>query len=269
MHPLFVKIGGFPIHWFGVMMALAFFAGLANWTWLGRKEGRDFNYCSDLVFWIMVSGVIGARLAYVVSDFKMFAAAPVRILYLQEGGLIYYGGFVGALIALGVFARVHKEKGLALLDFAVTSLPLGHALGRIGCFLNGCCHGREYEGLFSVTYPWHSLPWYAQYEANRLAADAGRTNPVHPVQLYEAAFNLVLYVLLVMAFRRRKTDGGVTVLYLLLYPAGRFLFEFLRGDERMQWFHLNVAQALSAVFFTVGIVLWLVLRRLRPVVSRP
>jgi len=153
MHPIFFKIGPLPIHSFGVMMGLAFLAGLYNWVLLGRKEGRDYSYCSDLLFWIMISGILGARLACVVSDWPYYAEKPVRILQIWNGGLIYYGGFVAAALAVVIFARVHKQNLLSVLDFVATSVPLAHAFGRVGCFLNGCCHGIVHQGLLSVRYP--------------------------------------------------------------------------------------------------------------------
>lgn len=264
MHPVCFKIGSLQIQWFGVMLAAGFLAGLASWTFLGKKEGRDFNFCSDLLFWIMVAGIVGARLAYVISDFRAFMEQPVTILYLHRGGLIYYGGFIGAGLALGIFAAIHHERFLALVDFTITAVPLTHFFGRIGCFINGCCHGREYSGMFSVTYPQGSLPWDSQFYQHRINADAAYTLPVYPVQLFEALFNLFLYFFLVREYGRRKEDGRVTALYLMIYPVGRFSLEFFRGDERMRWAGgLSVAQVISLGLFAVGLSIWLFWRRER------
>jgi len=180
------------------------------------------------------------------------------ISFIHRGGLIFYGGFVAAALALVVFARVYRQKFLALVDFVITSVPLAHVFGRIGCFLNGCCHGRVHDGLLSVTFPKDSLPWDNQLYAGRIGKDALHTLPVHPVQLYEAAFNLLLYVFLFQAYRRRKTDGKVTSLYLLIYPVFRFFVEFLRGDERIKWMGMSVAQVMSIVLLVTGIIVWLV-----------
>jgi len=244
------------------MLALGFLAGLGNWALLARREGKSFTYCSDLLFWIMLSGIVGARLAYVMSDFKNFVRNPLEILQVYLGGLIYYGGFFAAGIAMFVFARMHRERILSLLDFVVTSVPLGHFFGRIGCFLNGCCHGKEYTGSFAVTFPGfpnESPAWIAQYGARHIDRYALRSLPAHPVQLYEAAFNLFVFALVVLTYRRRKREGTTTAVYLLAYPLGRFALEFLRGDERMRWpaVGLSVAQILSIVLFVTGLVLLL------------
>lgn len=247
------SVGGITVHWYGVMMALGFLAGLANWTWLGRRRGKSFNYASDLLFWIMVAGVLGARAAYVVANWRAFLESPLAIVKVWQGGLIFYGGFFGGCMAVILFARAHHEHMLDAWDFAVTAVPLGHAFGRVGCFLNGCCHGRIYHGLLAVTYPRGSLPWALQVDAGKIDSYRPRSLPVHPVQLYEAALNLCLYGVLVWLFRRRLKAGTVCAVYFLGYPVIRFTLEFLRGDPRAHWGGLTVAQALSIAFFLFGV----------------
>jgi len=262
MHPICFRIGDRPIYWFGVMLALGFLAALTSWAYLGRREGRNFNYCSDMLFWIMVAGIIGARLAYVVSEWRTYIENPITILYVHRGGLIYYGGFIGAGMALYVFSRMRREKFLSVVDLVTSSVPLGHVFGRIGCFINGCCYGCDYNGLLSVRYPKSSMPWENAVYAGKVTADSAFSLPVHPVQLYEAAFNLVVYLFLFRMYRIRKFNGMVTSLYLMTYPVGRFLFEFLRGDERMRWWMgFSVAQWVSVGLFAAGLVMFFAVRR--------
>ena len=245
------------MHWYGVMMALGFFLGLANWVWIGRKKGWDVNFCSDLLFWIMLTGIIGARTAYVIADFDAFRRAPLSILFIHQGGLIFYGGLIGGLLAILIFSRIRRVKLLALLDLVATSVPLGHALGRVGCLLNGCCHGKVNTGRSTVTYPAESLAWWHQVSHGMLADTAPRSLPVIPVQVYESILNLALYVLLVVVYRRQERDGPATAVYLLCYPCARFFTEFLRGDERTMWRGLSVAQALSLALIAAGAALLL------------
>jgi phosphatidylglycerol---prolipoprotein diacylglyceryl transferase len=292
MHPIFLTIGRLNIHWYGVMMALAFVVGLLNWTVLSRKEGRNLNLFSDMLFWLMVSGIVGARAAYVVSEFDYFRTRPLEILRIDKGGLIYYGGFLGAVAGMILFARNRGERFWSLSDLVVTSLPIGHALGRIGCLLNGCCYGAPCEGGPAIRYPLGSEPWFDQAKAlagkftdflHTLAAappgpwDAAassylgpllqlreRSLPVYPVQLYEAAANAILYALLACAYRHRRREGRVTALYFLGYGVIRFCVEPLRGDARMAWGGLSVAQWVSVSVFLAGACMW-VSRRPRPV----
>ncbi len=242
-------------------MALGFLAGLLNWVLLGRPIGRDFKFCSDLLFWIMVAGIVGARIAYVLSDLPYFLANPLRIVRIDEGGLVYFGGFLGAWLALYLFARSHRIPFFELADLVVTSLPLAHAFGRVGCFMNGCCHGTVTRCPLGVAYPARSGVWRHQLMTGLLQPEAGQSMPVHPVQLYESAFNLLLFGLLLLVWRSRRRAGLVGVVYLLVYPVGRFSIEFLRGDHRIRWAGLSVAQWVSIGLFIVGLVLWRVLRR--------
>jgi phosphatidylglycerol:prolipoprotein diacylglycerol transferase len=244
------------------MLGLGFFTGLLSWMLLGKREGKDYSYCADLLFWIMVAGIVGARLAYVISDFDYCMESPIRIFQIYRGGLIYYGGFVGAVLAAILFARTHGERILPFFDFIAVSIPLGHAFGRIGCFLNGCCAGIEYNGLFAVRYPGYptdSIPWRQQFDAGLVEWNSPQSLPVVPVQLFESAFNFILYLILVWVYRNKRKDGDVTALYLLSYPIARFTFEFLRGDDRMPFlgFNLDVAQIVSIGLFVVGLAVFL------------
>lgn len=253
MHPVCFEVGNFKVHWFGVFMAFGFLAGLLNWRWLARREGRSFNYCSDLLCWVMVSGILGARLAYVVSDLDSFLAEPLTIVRVDQGGLIYYGGFAGAAAGVMIFARLRDERIWSVFDFVLTSVPLAHAFGRVGCFLNGCCFGTPHGGPLAVRYPAESLVWWSHLDASLITRFASRSLPVYPVQLYEALYNLAVYAVLIRVYRRHARQGAVTGMYLLAYSVGRFFLEFLRGDERARYgTPLCAAQYLSILLFAVG-----------------
>jgi phosphatidylglycerol:prolipoprotein diacylglycerol transferase len=172
----------------------------------------------------------------------------MEIVRVDQGGLIYYGGLIGASVVFVFFARLHGERVLDLADFAVTALPLGHALGRVGCFLNGCCQGRWVE------------------ESSWMAPGLSR----YPVQLYEAAFNLIVYSVLFRQYvrRRDRPRGMILASYLMIYPTGRFLLEFMRGDERLRFGVFSAAQYLSLALMVVGMGLWLVVRRQHETVHR-
>lgn len=256
MHPDLFSIGPITIHTYGVMMALGFLAALVNWILLGRRVGHSAQFCTDLIFWVMVSGIAGARTAYVLENWQDYAAAPFSIIRVDQGGLVFYGGFVAAGAAIVIFARHHRQGLASFFDFVVTSVPLAHALGRVGCFLNGCCFGsRTVCAGCGVQFPKASIPWYSQYHQRLLSADAPASLPVHPVQLYEAGFNLVVYGLLVWLFRKRLRPGMVMAVYLMLYAVGRFTLEFWRGDrgERLEVWQLSIGQFISIPLFLLGL----------------
>jgi phosphatidylglycerol:prolipoprotein diacylglycerol transferase len=242
-----------------------------------------------------VSGIVGARLAHVVANIGEYARNPISILYIHQGGLIFYGGFIGAAVGIALFALSRRDKLLPLYDVVIVALPLSHALGRIGCFLNGCCFGKVTDFILGVRYPLDSAVGGAQWRSGEIGNEHVRSlvgqlryskidearfqsaleelkrqgtisggdtqcHPVHPVQLYEAALNVILYLGLMWYFGRRKRDGSIAALYLMMYPVIRFSVEFLRGDERQKLLGLTVAQLLSVALFATGVAAWVWLR---------
>lgn len=261
MHPVCFELFGRPIYWYGIMMATAFLAGVANWWHLGRREGRDFGFAVDLGFWAMAAGIVGARLTYVLSEWEYFRAHPLQILRVDQGGLVFYGGFIAAVLALSWLAARRHENTLALGDFAITSVPLGHMFGRIGCFLFGCCSGTIGGGLLGVTFPRESLPWDLQVQAGLIGRNAPHSLPVHPVQLYEAVLNLLIFLLLRRIYPRRGRPGYVLGVYLVCYALLRFVMELFRGDPREKLGPFSIAQLVSFGLLLAGLSLWFSTRR--------
>ncbi|MEI6218672.1 MAG: prolipoprotein diacylglyceryl transferase [bacterium] len=292
VNPIAIRTGIIDIHWYGIMMALAFLACLVICIYLGKKSGLDAGFMSDLTTWLMVSGILGARAAHVIANIDQYKVDPISVLYIHKGGLIYYGGFVGAAIGVGLFAMSRRTSVLKLYDIIIVALPLSHALGRVGCFLNGCCFGKATNWITGVSYPLNSEVGFSQLRSHIVSnsyvralmvqLDNSQTSaaqfrdslaalvqngtikpseavcvPVHPVQLYEAALNVVLSLGLLWYYRRRRLDGSVVATYLLTYPVVRFVIEFMRGDERQMLGRLTVAQAVSFAMFAGGIAGWL------------
>lgn len=246
MHPILFSVFGKEIYSYGVMAALGFMAGLLTWAWLGRHENRPPGFASDLGFWLMASGIVGSRLAYVFANWTYYRGNLLEIVRIDQGGLIFYGGFLLACVVLVLFARHHRVPLWHLADFAIPALAIGHGLGRVGCFLNGCCYGRPAGDAFcGIAYP-------PVCEPGKLFPGV----PLYPVQIIESACLLVIWAVLVFAYPRRKKDGAVFALYLLLYPPVRFALEYLRGDKRQSWFAFDVAQVTSIALFLTGILLF-------------
>lgn len=238
MDPVCFTILGKDIYWYGVMFALSFIACATHWNMLGRREGRPPHFGSDLALVVMIAGIVGARLGYVLANFHEYVARPVEILRIDRGGLIFYGGFILSSLVTLAWAWKRGEALRAFVDFCITAIPLGHAFGRVGCFINGCCYGKPWDG-----------PW-AIFTAGALR---------HPVQLYESTFNVLLYAALLALYLRKKRDGVVLASYLIFYGAWRFSVEFLRGDERLSEAGLDVAQWISIGLITLGALLLLFL----------
>ena len=251
MHPVLFRILGKEIYSYGAMAALGQLAAILTWQWLDRREDRPPGFAADLGFWLMVSGIVGSRVTYVMANWSYYRSAPLEIIRIDQGGLIFYGGLILGATALALWARHHRLPLWHAADFAIPGLAIGHALGRIGCFLNGCCYGRPAgEAWCGIAYP-------PACEPGRLFPGV----PLFPVQLIESACLLAIWTALLVAYRRRHKDGAVFALYLVLYPPCRFLLEYLRGDERLSWFAIDAAQGISLALLAIGIALFVFLPR--------
>ena len=246
MFPDLIDLGFLHLRTYGACMATGF---LVCW-WLIEKLGRRKDL-SNLLLALMVSGVVGSRIAYVIEHWQSeFAASPAQIVRIDQGGLMFYGGLILAIAVFFVWCGVKRERPLALGDLLCTVIPLGHAFGRIGCFFYGCCYGRDSDAWCAVTFPMGSPSWF---EHGR------RMVSVLPTQLFEAAALLVLFAVLFFVYRkmRRHTAG----LYLMGYAVIRFGMECLRGDPRAAVGPFSISQTISIAMFALGAILIFCQRR--------
>ncbi len=219
MHPIAFHLGGLIIHWYGVMVALGFLVGL----WLAGRRGRLEGVAAEKVLdagpWLIVGAILGARSLFVATYWReQFAGRPFfEVFMIWHGGLVYYGGLIGASVACVLYARLKQVPLWRLADILAPSIALGQALGRIGCLLNGCCYGRPCQLPWAIRFPEHN------------AAGAPST-PVHPTQIYESLLSLALYAGLAWLYRRKKFDGQVFGLYMVGYALFRSFVEMFRGD---------------------------------------
>ncbi|MBI1952615.1 MAG: prolipoprotein diacylglyceryl transferase [Candidatus Omnitrophica bacterium] len=212
MHPVLFQWGPLTLHSYGLMLAIGFLSALQLALRRARELSIDPAVVQNLAFLVLGFGIAGARAAYVLLFWEMFRGNPLEILRLDHGGLIFYGG-----LALGVPAGLVYLKGKGLLswrmvDLVIPPLTLAHAIGRVGCFLNGCCYGEPFLGPWAVVFPPEGIPR-------------------HPTQLYESGFLLILFLGLKRLERSGPRPGAVALTYGFLYGAWRFGVEFLRGDN--------------------------------------
>jgi len=249
MKPILFELGGFRLHSFGLLVAMGFLAGSWIASRRGRAMGLDPQAIQDIVFpWLLVGGLIGARILYVLSYWQRdFAGQPLsEVLAIWKGGLVFYGGLIGATVAGAIGIR---RKGLPLwatADCLAIGVALGHVFGRLACLLNGCCYGRAC-----------TLPWGIRFPADHSTGGVA----VHPSQLYEAGLNLLLCGgLIVWQAKRRHGRGQVFALYLMAYALIRSFTEYFRGDYGMQSAPaagvFTPGQATSLWIAAAGIALW-------------
>jgi phosphatidylglycerol:prolipoprotein diacylglycerol transferase len=285
-----------PLNTYGLLLASAFLVGI----WLAqreaRRQGQDPARVADLSFYLLVAGWLGSDVYYKLVNWREFldpsastfwSDSPVGVgianaasfglldvrrvpAALLPQGLVFYGGFIAAILTGAWYMRRHRLPFLAYADTVLPSLAFGHFLGRLGCFGAGCCWGRVGSA---------HLPWLVRFPARSMAyqAMAGRddaaayvdlhahtTLPLHPVQLYEAFGELAIFLLLVLWFRPRKAfHGQVLAAWLALYAVLRTVVELFRGDvERGVALGLGAGQWTSIAILLVGAIVWVRARRL-------
>jgi phosphatidylglycerol:prolipoprotein diacylglycerol transferase len=269
-----------PLHAYGLLIAAAFLSGM----WLaqreGRRRGQDPERIADLSFWVLVAALVGSRVYFIFVNWddyfgpgRALVATPLgripRLLAFWEGGLVFYGGFIGAVLTAVWYMRRHAMTFLPHADTIIPSVAFGHFLGRLGCFSAGCCWGEVAGGHlpWATRFPPGSLAFQTfqsrPHPEAFLAADRLSTLPLHPVQLYEAFGELALFLLLVLAVRPRKRfHGQVLATWLVLYAVLRTVVEFFRGDvERGVVAGLGVGQWTSVAIFAAGAAIWARSRR--------
>lgn len=272
MFPELLQLGPFTLKSFGLMAALGFLAAYcAMRRFAVRLSGLSPDDASGLLVAAMAGGALGARAAYVAEHWSAeFAGGPLlEVLRFDRGGLMFYGGLGGAIVVIAILALVWRRPVTALLDLAALALPLGHAFGRVGCFLNGCCFGRTSSCFLSVTYPAGSAPWMEHVGAGLVARSAARSLPVIPVQLFEAALDLALFAALARLASRGPRRGAVSGAYLVCYAVIRFLTEALRDDPRMAVGPLSISQFICVFVLLAGFAFLAASRRLPPAWTPP
>ena len=265
MHPIAFTFGPLTIRWYGVMVALAFLAGLWTASRRGLREGIAPEKIIDLGPWLIVGAILGARALYVISYWReQFAGEPWwEMFMIQKGGLVFYGGLIGASLGFIIYSR---RKGLPFwktADILAPSIALGSFFGRLGCLMNGCCYGRVCELPWAIRFPPGSDAFRGQVARGQLDAGASLSLPVHPTEIYDSLLSLGLYLALAWMFRRKKFDGQVFATYLVGYAVLRSLVEMFRGDYSQYYFggRVTPAQLVSIGILAAGLVLLRVLPR--------
>jgi len=258
MHPVLIKIGWFSVYSFGFMLAASFLAGIYISSVRSKRLGVDPQLALDLSVYLIVSGVVGSRLLYVAFHFDEYRNL-IDVFALWQGGATLYGGFALALMVGYIFCKKRNVGFLLMGDIFSPAIALGIGLTRVGCFLSGCCFGRETAHPWGVSFPADSP---AGAFAREIAAERGvESVALHPSQLYDSFLALLTLFLLVVVQKRLTKRGATFGLMLLAYGASRFVVDFFRYYEHNMRFagSFNLNQIVSAVFVVAGA--YLLLRR--------
>ena len=243
------NLGPFTLHTYGVLLAIAFLAGLWVASRQAKKAGLDATRVTDMAVWVLIAGLIGAKLLLVLVDWRYFTANPGELGTLFKSGGVFYGGLIGGILVAWWYIRRHKLPGWQVVDVLAPGVMIGQAIGRLGCFSAGCCWGKP-----------ASVPWAVSFTDVYSARAVGTPldNPLHPSQLYESLAAFLILAFLLWLAPRKKFHGQVFLAYVALYSLARFGLEFLRGDpDRGSWFRgaLSTSQLIAILLLAGAAVL--------------
>lgn len=261
MYPILFKIGDAIFFSYGVFLALAFILVI----YLCEKEAQKQNihpvFILNLGLLSTISAFFGAKLFYVIFYQKAFVKLPREIFDIKSSGFVYYGGFILTSLMVLLFCLANKLPFWKINDIIAANLPLGYVIGRIGCFLNGCCFGKITNVPWAVKFPrWidangrlvGSDAFLRHFEQGLVKFSDTHSLSVHPTQLYSAAYGLIIFIILRQLLRHKKFDGQILFSYFILYGFLRFIVEFYRADNPAFLFGLTNAQIISIILFIIG-----------------
>jgi len=241
MFPVLLEIGPVTVYSYGVMVAVAFLVAAA----LASKRASLFNvsseFISSLAIVVLISGVVGARILYVLDNLNYFSAHAREIFFINKGGLVFYGGFISAFVIGLIYTRFKKASIPDTADLVAPFVILAHSIGRIGCLLNGCCYGRVIPDNLK------NLPIF-------------KSLAVYPTQLMSSVGLFLMFLVLLRTQKKRRFPGQVFLVYLIIYGTFRLLIEFLRADLISVLYIFTLTQLISIVCVVVGSLLYIVYR---------
>ncbi len=232
MNPILLEIGPIPLRSYGLMAALGFVAIMMVSIFMAKEKGIKKNDMLDILFLLVVSAILGARTLYVLTNLQEFASKPLDIFKIWNGGIVFYGGLIGVIVTLFFYFRKFKIPALKVFDILATALPLGHAMGRFGCYMAGCCYGKPLlDGAGLIIHKPENAPWFGI----KFPSDVGSFAPteafMHATQLYAVMYNVFIFLFLFFIGRKiQKKDGDLFFWYLVIYPIFRSINEIFRGD---------------------------------------
>ena len=258
---LLYLFGPFPIRTYGVAVALGFLTSLLVAKKISIKEKMDSDMVFDIFVYIFVGAIIGLRIFYVLFyDFHNFIKNPLILFIFWNGGLVFYGGLIGGTIAAIYYIKKKKLDLYKILDLFTVVLPLGIFFGRFGCLAFGCCYGKcAPDGFpFKMRFPaigheaaGHTPAYLDHLHKGLIQVTDNFSLPVYPTQIISSLNGLLLFFILWFLFTKKKYDGQITGLFLILYSITRFSIEFLRVEPK--FLHITVSQWVSIFIFAFGV----------------
>ena len=275
MLPILFRIGPIPVFSYGLLIAVGFLVAVHFVRRDARRANLDPDLVTDGAFWVLFLGLVGTRVLHIILYPQFYSwSDPVGWIAVWKGGLVFQGALPPTIVFVIYFVRKHKIGFWKSVDITVPYIPLAHAFGRIGCFMNGCCYGKVTQLPWGLPFrriqppgaltPTGSPPYLDHVENLGLSEDAMWSYPVHPTQLYSVVGLLCIFFFYKWLTRRwHPFEGFALPYYLVAYGVFRFLVEFLRGDHNPTLFGemLSTQQVFCLFMVAVGVGMYAVLRR--------
>lgn len=249
MYPDLITIGPFTLHTYGLFVALGFFVGLVVTLRFGKAEGFSSQQIMDMGFLMIVCAVVGSRALYVLMNLSYYLRQPLEMFKIWQGGLVFSGGVICVVITMVWYTRKHGLSLLRIGDLWSPATAIGQGIGRIGCFMAGCCYGAPVD-----------LPWAVVFtDPNCLAP---LNVPIHPTQVYSALTGFLIFGILLVIRSRKAFEGQVFVWYLILHSTARLFLERFRGDERTVLLEsgMTLTQLISLIILLTAVVMLIILK---------
>lgn len=248
MFPILFSIGSFPVHSYGLLIAIGFLLAVFVIRSEAKRIGWNTELLVDWCFMVLLVGFIGARVVFILTRWSYFAENPIEALYVWEGGLVFYGGPLFVVPWAVFFAKRHRLSLAKLSDISVPGVVIAHAFGRLGCLASGCCYGHPTGRNWGVKL------------FSELVDPNLRGVFLHPTQLYESGALFILFFLLWFLRTRTRFNGQLGLTYFLFYPVIRSIIEVFRGDTIRGFVIdgvLSTSQFISILVFTVALFFYL------------
>jgi phosphatidylglycerol---prolipoprotein diacylglyceryl transferase len=247
MYPTLFSSGELRFHSYTVMMTIAFLVGAIGPNWVNRRLEKPYPATPAGGIWIFIGGILGAKIWWLIQYGDW--SDVVYLQFIVTGGLVFFGGLLGGIIAGIIYLKILRIPVIFAADIIAPFMALAHGIGRIGCFLNGCCWGAatSFNYPWAVCYPKGTGPYRNQLSHELITRDDLFSLPVHPTQLYETFGNFIIFVILMVVYKKHKRTGVVALSYITLYGGLRFVTEMFRGESARPVFNLLTASQTVAL----------------------
>ena len=235
-----LTIGPVTIHGYGLMIGIGVVVAMLVGDYRAKKRNLDGDLIYGMTFAAVILGFLAARILFIITEFKDFLVHPMS--YITGNGFVVFGGIIGGVITMYIYCRIKKVHFLDYYDLMVPSVALAQGFGRIGCFLAGCCYGKETDSICGIVF--HN---------SNFAPNGVR---LIPTQLMMSAGDFIIAAVLLWFAKKERTKGKTGTLYLILYSAGRFIIEFFRNDDRGSVGILSTSQFIGLLMLAVSLVLY-------------